>query len=163
MDDLTLRVASPDDLDRIVRVFLECWRQSYVGVLPSSVIDEMTDGRADALWQRVLASHEGEVVVAEDGRELLGLTRYARIGNKGAVHSLYVAPGVHGQGVGGRLLGHAETRLHAQGASVVRLWVFAANAGSLGFYRAHGWQPDGEQRVEDEFGEPELRLTKALG
>ncbi|MEX1077971.1 MAG: GNAT family N-acetyltransferase [Homoserinimonas sp.] len=160
-----LRNASIADLDGIVRVFLACWRESYRGVLPVPAIEAMSDERARALWQRVLGSEIGEVLVAErtgTGTELLGLTRFAASGDRGDVHSLYVSPEAQGLGVGRRLLGAARDRLVSLGATDARLWVFANNAASLGFYRAQGWLPDGGERTQEEFGERELRLATRL-
>jgi ribosomal protein S18 acetylase RimI-like enzyme len=156
-----LRNASMADLDGIVRVFLACWRESYRGVLPVPAIEAMSDERARALWERVLGSDEGEVVVASDD-DLLGVTRFAFSGDHGDVHSLYVSPEAQGLGVGSRLLGAASDRLAALGATDAALWVFANNAASLEFYRRQGWLPDGQERTQDEFGERELRLAKRL-
>lgn len=157
-----LRTASMADLNGIVRVFLACWRESYRGVLPAPAIEAMTDERALALWQRVLGSEVGEVVIAAED-EILGVTRFAASGDCGDVHSLYVSPKAQGLGVGSRLLGTASDRLAAKGATDAALWVFANNAPSLEFYRRQGWLPDGHERTQDEFGERELRLAKRLG
>ena len=161
-----LRTASSDDLDDIVRVFLACWRDSYRGVLPATTIEAMTDQRARVLWQRVLGSEAGEVLVAERvsdaGAELLGLTRFAASGDHADVHSLYVSPDAQGLGLGSRLLNAAAERLASAGATDATLWVFANNAPSIAFYRKQGWLPDGEERTQEEFGERELRLARRL-
>lgn len=153
-----LRQATIADRDEVVDVFLTCWHQSYVGVLPQDAIEAMTDDRASALWTRLLTQEEGTIIVAEDERRLLGVTRFATDDGTGIVHSLYVAPETHGLGVGTRLLQHAATAMKADGAGVLTLWVFANNASSIGFYRGRGWIPDGGSRIQEEFGEPELRL-----
>lgn len=158
----TLRAATSDDRDAIVAVFLACWRESYVGVLPPVVIEAMTDARAQALWRRVLASPVGTVLVAESDGVVQGVTRFASEseGDGGVVHSLYVSPQARGLGLGTRLLDAAYDTLRTGGARSVALWVFEANAPSIGFYRALGWLPDGGERTQDEFGEPELRLRR---
>ncbi len=171
-----LRAATRDDRDAIVTVFLACWRQSYAGILPEAAIIAMTDERASALWSRVLAEPAGAVLVAERDGTVLGVTRFAgaargavvdsdggdRVG-EGVVHSLYVSPDAQGLGVGSRLLDAAFESLRADGARSVALWVFAANAPSIAFYETRGWRPDGQTRTQVEFGEPELRLRRAVG
>lgn len=163
---VTLRDATIVDLDAIVHIFLACWRENYLSVLPPSKIAAMTDERARALWQRVLSDNVGDIVVAErtteTGTEILGLTRFAVADGHAGVYSLYVSPDAQGLGVGARLLTSASERLAALGASEATLWVFAANAPSIGFYRKLGWLPDGEERTQVEFGERELRLTRNL-
>lgn len=158
---VTLRPATADDRDAIVAVFLACWRESYVGVLPDAAIAAMTDERAEALWSRALASMEGVVLVAVHDGVVQGITRFASGGaGDGAVHSLYVSPAARGLGLGTRLLDTAYETLRAGGAASVALWVFAANAPSIAFYRGRGWLPDGGSRTQEEFGEPELRLRR---
>lgn len=158
-----VRPATPADLDAVVSVFLGCWCESYRGVLPDSTINAMSDDKAQQLWERVLASEEGEVLVAESAATVVGITRLAVNGVEGVVHSLYVSPGSQGSGLGSQLLSAACARLEALGVRDASLWVFAANAPSLAFYRRQGWLPDGGQRTQDEFGEPEARLVRQLG
>lgn len=157
-----LRQAGPDDLEGIVAVFLDCWRQSYRGVMPDDLVDRMTEETATALWGRGLAASEATVVVALHDELLLGVTKYALDGSVGRVHSLYVSPHARRLGLGRRLLDHAAADLAAGGATAVTLWVFADNAPSIGFYKACGWLPDGVTRIQDEFGQPEIQLLKAL-
>jgi ribosomal protein S18 acetylase RimI-like enzyme len=160
---IELRPATSADVDAVVSVFLACWRESYRGVLPDSTIDAMSDEKAQRLWERVLGSDEGEVLVAESAATVVGVTRLSATGTHGVVHSLYVSPHSQGSGLGSQLLRAASARLAALGVKDASLWVFAANAPSLAFYRRQGWLPDGGQRTEDEFGEPELRLVRRLG
>lgn len=172
---LQVRPATPDDLSGVLGVFLACWRESYRGVLSDAAIDAMTDERADALWRRVLADPMGVVLLAEREGEIVGITRYAAptgdatTGDAptsddgrvdGAVHSLYVSPRAHGGGIGGALLARASDELRAAGAEAATLWVFAANAPSIGFYESKGWHADGATRTQPEFGEPEQRMRK---
>ncbi len=158
--NVEVRPATPDDLPGVLGVFLGCWRESYRGILPASAIDAMTDERAEALWRRVLADPVGEVLVAERDGEVVGLTRYAASDGEGAVHSLYVSPRTHGGGVGTALLSTAAEALRAAGADAATLWVFAANAPSIGFYESRGWQADGATRTQPDFGEPEQRMRR---
>lgn len=156
---VTLRPATMGDLDAIVGVFLECWRQSYADVLPQSVIDAMTDDRATRLWDELLGAGRGSLLVAVEGPTVLGVTRFEASNGEGIVHSLYVTPRAQGRGVGRVLLKRAAADMELGGPRQLSLWVFAENHASLAFYRRLGWTPDGASRTQDEFGAPELRLT----
>ena len=160
---LEVRRATPDDLSGVLGVFLGCWRESYQGILPERSISEMTDERAEALWRRVLADPVGVVLVAVREGEIVGITRYA-LGEdgEGAVHSLYVSPRAHGGGIGRQLLTAAVDAMAAAGLTHARLWVFASNTPSIGFYEKQGWVADGTTRTQDEFGALEQRMRREL-
>jgi CubicO group peptidase (beta-lactamase class C family) len=125
----------------------------------------MTDDQAASLWRRAIErSAPGQLVVAQvdEHAGLAGVLRW-RIDEDvrvGWVDSLYVAPRAQGRGVGGRLLDHAVDAVTGAGATELRLFAFESNAPAIAFYRRHGWQPDGTTRVEAEFGEREIRLTR---
>jgi CubicO group peptidase (beta-lactamase class C family) len=160
----SVRAATAADLDDLVRVFLACWRTSYAATLPPHLVASMTDERALALWRGALGSaRPGELLVAADDGVTVGVTRYAVTdAGEGTVHSLYVHPDAQGRGAGGLLLAEAVRRLGERGVRVARLWVFRDNTPSRRFYAAQGWAADGAERVQDEFGEPELRLTRPV-
>jgi len=64
--NVDFRPATMSDLERILAVFMGCWRESYAAVLPQRLVDAMTDEDARALWSRVLAeAPAGDVIVAE--------------------------------------------------------------------------------------------------
>lgn len=154
-----LRTAVPADRNGVVAVFLACWRQSYAGILPQDTIDAMTDDRAHAMWSRILESHDGETVVAEHNAQIVGITRFQCDDETGIVHALYVDPDAQGMGLGRTLLSHATNTMTQTTQRELTLWVFAENAPSIRFYNSQGWLPDGETRVQEEFGAPELRLA----
>ncbi len=157
-----LRAGTTADLEGVVALFLACWRQSYAPHLPAALVASMTDEAASALWDRVLGDASREIVVAEAAGAVCGVVGYTADGEIGWVHSLYVAPTEQGHGTGALLLRYAARALHRAGARDGRLWVFAGNIPAVAFYRRQGWHPDGETRVEEQFGEPEVRLARPL-
>ncbi|HEY9408512.1 MAG TPA: GNAT family N-acetyltransferase [Jiangellaceae bacterium] len=162
-DAVLVRAADPDDLAAIVAVFRQCWTQSYAVVLPKALIARLDEPASVELWRGVLDdSPRGSVLVAEDAGEVLGVTRFRTSGTAGHVSSLYVAPSTQGRGVGRTLLTAAVAAMVDGGAVEATLWVFAANAPSRTFYTRMGWTPDGETRVQEQFGEPEVRLRRSL-
>lgn len=165
---LTIRGARPDDLAAVATVFLACWHDSYAGVLPTHVIDLYDEDGARALWRSTLSDPPADAVVSvaeQTGRGVLGVIRIGRDPDEpaaGHVYSLYVHPDTQGLGVGTRLLADADGRFRRDGLHEATLWVFLANAAARGFYSRLGWRPDGGERVERQYGEPELRLRRTL-
>lgn len=157
-----LRDAGPADLDAVVRVFLGCFRVTYAARLPSRLIESVSDEDARSLWSRALTTPGRQVVVAQVDDEVCGVVGFAADDEDGWVHSLYVAPHAQGHGLGSTLLSHAADRLREAGCRRAHLWVFADNEPSVRFYGRHGWTPDGDTRVEESFGENEIRLSRSL-
>ncbi|MFN8620683.1 MAG: GNAT family N-acetyltransferase [Chloroflexota bacterium] len=163
---VVLRPATSADVDRVTTLFLACWRRSYAEVLPPSVIAVFDESSARALWTRALTTPRpgSSGIVAElPGTGVAGIVRLGEDPDEpgtGHIFSLYVDPDVQGAGVGGRLLSAAVERMRDAGRAQVTLWVFAANTSARAFYARHGFHPDGGERVEPEFGEPELRLRR---
>ncbi|HEU4332689.1 MAG TPA: dipeptide ABC transporter ATP-binding protein [Lapillicoccus sp.] len=162
MSRVTLRPAEARDLEAIVAVFVRCFRESYAARLPAQVTGAFGEERARTLWSDVLSSPSREVVVAEIDGRVCGVVGFETTGTEGWVHSLYVSPDVQGTGVGTALLRRATAQLGSSGATIAHLWVFAANQPSIGFYASEGWTHDGEERVEQAFGEKEIRLSRSI-
>lgn len=163
-----VRAARPEDLSAVADVFLACWRESYAGLLPEHVIGLYDEGGARTVWRPALVepAPDTSVLVAEgaDG-SVVGVVRIGRDPGEpeaGHVFSLYVHPGAQGHGVGARLLAAAEDRFRSDDRREATLWVFAANVAARSFYARQGWQPDGGERVEPAYGEPELRLRRQV-
>jgi ribosomal protein S18 acetylase RimI-like enzyme len=168
VDEAVLRAADADDVEAIANLFLACWRTSYRDVLPPRVMGMYGPSSARDLWRRSLEAGSGErrVVVVEriDG-SILGVLAMGRDPDHpalGHVFSLYVHPGAQGLGIGARLMSAADERFRADALPEASLWVFEANTGGRAFYERLGWLADGTKRVEPEYGEPELRLTRSL-
>lgn len=164
---ITLREARPEDLDAVAALFLRCWREAYATVLPPHVIDVFDETNARELWQAPLETPGPGTrgIVAVDGDRVAGIMRVGRDPDQpaiGHVFSLYVDPEAQGGGIGGRLMDEGVSWLRAEGLTAATLWVFAANDAARRFYARHGWSPDGGTRVEAAFGEPEVRLRRAL-
>jgi len=159
---MIVREATATDRDMIVKIFLDCWRESYIGVLPDVAIQAMTEERAGEIWDRALTSERETILVTSQGNTVCGVTRFTGEGNgkDGAIFSLYVSPKAQGQGLGTLLLEAAYNTLRDRGAQSVTLWVFAGNTPSIAFYHGRGWVPDGGTRTEKEFGQMELRLRR---
>lgn len=162
MTGIAVRPAGIADLDAVVGVFLGCWRRTYAGRLPGPLVASMTGDAARSLWAGALTTPGRRAALAEcDDEQVCGVVGFEASGQDGWVHSLYVSPSAQGRGVGSTLLGHASHRILEAGCHRAHLWVFADNAPSIAFYARHGWAPDGAERVEEAFGEKEIRLSRS--
>jgi GNAT superfamily N-acetyltransferase len=153
---LSLRRAEPKDADAIADVFLAA-RKASMPYLPDLHSDDDTRS-----WIRDVVLARDEVWVAAAGDRIDGFL----VVHGDVLEHLYVAPRLHGGGVGSALFAKAK-QLRPQG---FRLWVFQRNMQARGFYEARGMRvvefTDGsgnEEREPDALYEwsPELSPERA--
>ena len=161
----TVRRASIEDADAFRAVFLDCWRVSYAAIMPAKLVESMTQERADELWRSALSAGTDTYVaaVADDSAQIAGFAGY-RLDEPsvGYVSSLYVSPFTQGGGYGRLLLTRCEDELRTLGAARARLWVFEQNEPSKAFYSRLGWSFDGRRETLEEWGEPQVGMSKEL-
>jgi chorismate mutase/GNAT superfamily N-acetyltransferase len=149
--DLSVRPATTVDVDAVVDLYLAA-RQAAYPAMPRQV------HQRDAV-HRFLAKHldepADELWLAERDDELVAMMLLER----DWLHSLYVAPGRTGQGIGTVLLDLAKSRRPRR----LGLWVFASNRGARRFYRRHGFvevrRTDGTGPDGNEEQQPDVEMA----
>src|SRR5512142_1389502 len=63
----TIRPATPEDAEGIARVHIETWRTTYRGLMPDSVLDNLSIEKQADRWDASLSNQRTSTVVAEDG------------------------------------------------------------------------------------------------
>ena len=141
--DLTIRPATPDDLD----VLLE-FEQGIIET--ERPFDTTIRAGEDVHYYDLAAlvdSPDAEVVVAEIGTEMVG-SGYARIEESEAYlkhrrHSylgfMYVAREHRGKGVNKKIVAALEEWSRARGVTEMRLEVYVENAGAIKAYEKAGY------------------------
>jgi ribosomal protein S18 acetylase RimI-like enzyme len=141
-----IRPADVADAKEIAEVQVAAWRETYPGLLPQSMLDNLSVPRSAHGWSRQLAEPATTVLLAETEAGVIGfgsrcpqrsgallLERF-----DGEVSSLYVLKAWQGQGHGGRLLSALFDHLRADGFESASLWVLSGNAPARGFYERMG-------------------------
>lgn len=157
MSPLVVRPAREDEGAAITRVHDACWRDTYTGMVPDTVIAGSRLFDREALWSALLARPAAErcAVVAEDAGRIVGCAWGGPEESGDPVYraellGLYLLRDYRGLGLGRALLGAAVGALRAQGYLNLLLWALADNAAARGFYRALGGQllreRDGDMR-----------------
>ena len=123
-DDLTLRLAGPDDLSAIADLFLAS-RAAAVPQMPP--VDDEADARK---WVLSWDLGPREVWLAVAGTGVVGFAAL----EDSWLSGLYVAPERMRDGVGSALLDVVK----AQRPHGFALWVFESNVRARAFYRRHG-------------------------
>lgn len=172
--DVVVRPAGAADAAAVAALQVRSWRAAYRGLVPDEFLDGLTEDAWLGRWTEQLAGAPPDGVhrlVSTDVPE--GVPRAVAVGGPvrdptswvtGELYLLYADPAVWGRGHGAALLREVEARLAADGHGQALLWVAAGNERSIGFYRHHGWEPDGTTRRDELAGATfdELRMVRAL-
>lgn len=177
-----IRRATVEDAEAAAWCHLQCWQEAYAGLAPADLLAQRTanveqrierwaqaiaDGRV-----RWLAINPGEAQGGAGGGRSLGVAgvvpvreRVVGFAGIGAgrdedspapveLEAIYTRRAWWGTGLGRRLLEVAV------GKDPAYLWVFEDNERALGFYRRHGFAPDGTRKHDDFFDLWEIRLVR---
>ncbi|MFQ5784720.1 MAG: GNAT family acetyltransferase [Alphaproteobacteria bacterium] len=96
------------------------------------------DPAADIAFCR--AAPNAGLFVAQDDDTVVGTVMAGHDGHRGWIYYLAVAPARRGEGLGRRLVAHAERRLAELGVRKVNLMIREHNAGVRAFYERLGYE-----------------------
>jgi ribosomal protein S18 acetylase RimI-like enzyme len=115
------------DFDALISLWREC-----------GLIVPHNDPARDVAF--CLASADAELFVVEDRGRLIAAVMTGHDGHRGWIYYLAVSPDAQGQGLGRRMMRHAETWLKDRGAPKVNLMIRDTNEKVRDFYRAIGYE-----------------------
>lgn len=181
--DSFVRPARAADAGELARIQVECWRCQYSGVVPDTVLDELTSPEAEARfrgqWEAAAdrpptARHRVLVAVeTHEPRQRL-VAGFASCGpatdadrwpaTDAEMYELDVAPGLAGRGHGSRLLNAVADTVREDGFHTLCAWALEAGASIRPFLESSGWRADGA-RADLDMGAtvPVIRLHVAVG
>lgn len=140
MGPFFIRTAMPDDIPAICALLARTWRETYVGWLGAEKVEAIiADWHTPALVKAKLARPDGEMIVADDGRQIAGVA-FASLNRAEKIvtlHQLYVLPEMHRRGIGRDLFAEIESCF--DGAQRMVLEVEPRNGQAIAFYEAHGF------------------------
>lgn len=119
---------SSRDFDQVAALWREVFGYDSPHNAPELVIEKKLEQR------------DGLFFVARLGQSVVGTVMVGYDGHRGWIYSLAVLPDQRGNGIGSRLLRHAEARLAELGCIKVNLQIVEGNEAAVGFYERHGFQ-----------------------
>ena len=139
---LSLDPLQPSDFPLVAQLADRIWRSHYASMVPMAQIDYMLAGRytserlntylgSDQRWMHLLRKEE----------EAVGYCSHALTERPGEMklEQLYLLPGLHCQGLGGRMLDLVEAHARELGCRTLMLQVNKGNTGSIAVYRKRGF------------------------
>jgi L-amino acid N-acyltransferase YncA len=157
-----VRPAQIQDVPQMARVHVQCWQETYRGLMADAVLDDPGFPAArERMWTAVLSDEryrQLRAAVAERDGGLIGIAMSGQPEEDLAawawqLYVLYVCAADHGTGAGPALL---EAVIDPEESAA--LWVADPNPRAQAFYRKHRFVADGTVRVED--GVREIRMVR---
>ena len=164
-EDVTIRPATTTDAEAIARVDIASWRGAYSEILSDSYLASLDITDRAGQWQAAVTARDTTVLVAEDESGTVGFTSVGPSRDEDAepgdleIYAIYLHPRAWGSGVARELM---RTVLDGLDSSSVTLWILEGNERAQHFYRRHGFQHDGTERIDEIGGRPltQLRFRK---
>jgi ribosomal protein S18 acetylase RimI-like enzyme len=165
-EDVTIRPATTTDAEAIARVDIASWRGAYSEILSDSYLASLEVADRAGLWSAALHARGTTLLVAEDETGIIGFTSVGPSRDEDAepgdleIYAIYLHPRAWGTGVARDLMRTVLDGLHP--GAVVTLWILEGNERAQHFYRRHGFQPDGTERIDEIGGQPlkQVRFRK---
>lgn len=152
-------------LDQVAKIFLDCLKVQYVGILPNQIIQNFDYEDSYLLWEKSFKnSKSGHFFGGFFEGNLVGFVKFGidpEDSSAGYVASLYVSPDYSGHGYGTQLMSFAIKSLSA--FPKIRLWVFESNPRAIDIYTRLGYLKTGKSRVEDQWqiNQIQMELTNS--
>jgi ribosomal protein S18 acetylase RimI-like enzyme len=146
MASLEIREARVRDARGIARVHVDCWRTTYAGLLPQTLLDALDYDHREAIWREALqiADESRRVAfVAVRGDEIVGFAnagpaRHRTSDERGEVYAIYVLAEQQRTGIGRALFRAVMAGLHEADLEPIVLWVLQGNPASAFYEKMSG-------------------------
>lgn len=151
---MRIRRANPTDAPALANVQVNCWRATYTGLLPQSLLEELDYAARLDQWHHHFSNAARAAVdhvVDVSGWGVAGFVTAGPSfgdlpGYDAEVFALYLDGHFHGRGWGRQLLATAANELHQRGLRSAVTWTLTGNR-ACGFYERLGAIPVAKQHL----------------
>lgn len=173
----TVRAATPDDVEEIVRIQCNTWTTAYAELIPEAALQRLSGPAAREAWGAAVsmsgAGSGHHVLVATEGSWTVGFCAASAVEQldpedptpddaRGTLAALLVEPRWGRRGHGLRLFQAAASAIRSDGAKLGSAWVPEQDIATRAFYARREWAADGLMRILDA-GDRELREIRLVG
>lgn len=143
---MKIREASFPDAPGIARVHVNTWRSAYRGIVPESILNELSYEQKERQWRETFRGtrHQEFVYVVEnEARQIVGFASGGpALSKKGSLYrgelfTIYILDAYQQQGLGHRLFFQVVERLLTLELTSMLIWVLAENPARR-FYESLG-------------------------
>jgi GNAT superfamily N-acetyltransferase len=141
---LRISHASYDDLPEVSEIHVTSWKQTYVGQVPQTYLDNLDVARRLRAWQEQFPNRDvSGLLIAKVNNTAAGFVCFGRARDQdrqewGEIYAIYVLKEYWGRGVGYALYKTACAGLQEKGFQRAYLWVLDTNDNANGAYGRWG-------------------------
>ncbi|MBB6481265.1 GNAT family N-acetyltransferase [Spirochaeta isovalerica] len=163
-----IRTACKDDASRIAEIHIFGWRSAYRGIIPDSYLfSEISVNGRFSSFNDSNEHEKDDLYVCEEDNIIKGFMKSGMCRNEDKLDAyelwgLYVEPLMKREGVGSQLLRHCEKVALEKGCRENVLWVLEDNASTRQFYKKHGYETDGSEKIMEKFNAKVIRYCKKI-
>ncbi|OCZ57002.1 GNAT family N-acetyltransferase [Acinetobacter seifertii] len=152
LNDIDICIATFKDALSIAEVHVQCWKETYTGMIKQEILDELNVLDKEQLWKEIIKSPDHELFIYSENGIVKGfLDGYLNPeSNIAEILAFYLLKEVQKQGVGRELFQKFYQCALNQGYAFIRLEVFNKNPSRF-FYEKMGAKLIGEAELP-EFG-----------
>ena len=149
------------DVEEIAGVHVQCWQESYAGLLPEEFLKNLSVDAKIAQWRQTLSDPQVFTRVARDAGRIAGFVSCgpakegAGKGADGEILAIYVLKAYHGRKIGRSLIAAAARFWLSKGGRNLVVLSMAGNNQAAAFYTALG----GVQVYEGSFAMAGTRIA----
>ena len=145
MTDSRIRRAVAGDVSAIADVHVQCWRETYRGIMPDDLLASLDVASRRRLWARTIKHRSFDTFVCT-GKGGSGIVGFACDGPRtdvpapyeGEFRAIYILQEAHGQGLGRSLMSTMAAALTGRGYGSAALRVVRDSLATRAFYQHLG-------------------------
>jgi ribosomal protein S18 acetylase RimI-like enzyme len=135
---------TPADAEEIARVHVQCWQESYEGLLPGEFLRDLSIDAKIVQWRQTISDPQVFKLIARDAGRIAGFVSCgsAREGAAkeadGEIFAIYILKAYHGRRIGRALIAAATRFWLSKGGRNLIVLSMAGNNQAAAFYEALG-------------------------
>ena len=132
------------DVEEIARVHVQCWQESYSGLLPDEFLKTLPIDAKIAQWRQTVSDPQVFTWVAREAGRIVGFVSCgparegAAKGADGEILAIYILNAYHGRKIGRSLIAAAARFWLSKGGRNLIVLSMAGNGQAAAFYEALG-------------------------
>ena len=142
---MKIRWATPSDLQDIVAIHVESWKDTYSDVLPAEFMAGQIDQDLAQHWSQIKIQNEDIALVAEEDSLVGFVAVWCR--PIPFIDNLHVRPSHRSKKVGSALMKAVAKELIKKEHKAAYLWVFESNEKAIRFYESLGGTQKEQARI----------------